>query len=404
MSNLTKSEIVNYVLDHIIRVVEKRKSDLFAITTLAEIIKQLEPEYDFLQYIKIDTKIYSETWIAIQVDQEIDSIEEEILGKAINEIIDKLSKSFRGDEDYYIIREIRDELKYEIEAILQKFGVDLNLKQFEYAVFKDEDKRIDISRVSNSETVKSILKILLRLLNKLYPKDESVKTLSTHIKNLEVKYDFLKYITIGYVPMSNEFYSITISPNINEIPPTEVGNSLGRLLEDIGMSITWKSDRSFIDSFKKELGADELQKINEIGVKLDHINVQLKRQKNMEITQKILETLLDILTDRTSKDSAITTLNTTIIHLQKEYEVLRSITIDTSKIEEGLDIFQVTPEICNIDSYKLGKAFREMIKALHDIYGDKAFIPDFKKKLGEECLHESERMGVNLHFLELRFA
>ncbi len=136
MSNLTKSEIVNYVLDHIIRVVEKRKSDLFAITTLAEIIKQLEPEYDFLQYIKIDTKIYSETWIAIQVDQEIDSIEEEILGKAINEIIDKLSKSFRGDEDYYIIREIRDELKYEIEAILQKFGVDLNLKQFEYAVFK----------------------------------------------------------------------------------------------------------------------------------------------------------------------------------------------------------------------------------------------------------------------------
>jgi len=45
-----------------------------------------------------------------------------------------------------------------------------------------------------------------------------------------------------------------------------------------------------------------------------------------------------------------------------------------------------------------------MIKALHDIYGDKTFIPDFKKKIGEECLHESERMGVNLHFLELRFA
>ena len=144
MSNLTKSEIVNYVLDCIIRVVEKRKSDLFAITTLAEIIKQLEPEYDFLQYIKIDTKIYSETWIAVQVDQQIDSIEEKMLGKAISEIIDKLSKSFRGDEDYYFIREIRDELRYEIETILKKVGVDLNLKQFEYEVFKGEDKRIDI--------------------------------------------------------------------------------------------------------------------------------------------------------------------------------------------------------------------------------------------------------------------
>jgi len=404
MSDLTKSEIVNYVLDCIVRVVEKRKSDLFAITALADIIKQLEPEYDFLQYIKIDTKIYSETWIAVQVDQQIDSIEEKMLGKAISEIIDKLSKSFRGDEDYYFIREIRDELRYEIETILKKFGVDLNLKQFEYEVFKGEDKRIEISRISNSETVKPILKILMRLLKKLYTKDEAVKALSTYIKNLEVKYDFLKYITIGYVPMSKEFYSITISPNIDEIPPAEVGESLGRLLQEIGTSITWNSHRSFIDSFKIELGADALQKINEIGVKLDHINVQLKQQKHKEIAQKILETLLDLLIERTSKDSAITTLNTTIIHLQKEYEVLRYIKIDTSKREGGIDIFQVTPEINNIESYKLGKAFREMIKALHDIYGDKTFIPNFKKKIGEEFLHESERMGINLHFLELRFA
>ena len=78
MSNLAKSEIVNYVLDCIIRVVGKRKSDLFAITTLAKIIKQLEPEYDFLRYIKIDTKVYSETWIAVQVDQQIDSTKSSI--------------------------------------------------------------------------------------------------------------------------------------------------------------------------------------------------------------------------------------------------------------------------------------------------------------------------------------
>ena len=84
MYYVNKFEVVKYVLDCIIRVVGKRKSDLFAITTLAEIIKQLESRYDFLKHIKVDTKVFSETWIAIQVDQKIDSVDGEILGKAID--------------------------------------------------------------------------------------------------------------------------------------------------------------------------------------------------------------------------------------------------------------------------------------------------------------------------------
>jgi len=323
--------------------------------------------------------------------------------KAISEIIDELSKSVRGGEDYYIIRELRDELAYEIETILQKFGVDLNLKQFEYVVFKGEDKRREITRKSNYETVKPILKVLIILLNKLYPKDEVVKTLSTHIKNLEVKYDFLKYIIVSYIPMVKEFYSITISPNIDEISPTKIGESIEGLLQEIGTSITWNGKHSFIESFKIELRTDEIQKISDIGVKLDQLNVQLKRQKYEDVTQKVLETLFDILTERTSKDSAVTTLNDTITNLQNDYEVLSYIKIDISKIDTGMNIFQVTSEINNVESYKLGKVIREMIKILHDVFGDKTFIPDFKEKLGEKYLQEIEKMGVNLHFLELRF-
>jgi hypothetical protein len=401
---VNKFEVVKYVLDCIIRVVGKKKSDLFAITTLAEIIKQLESRYDFLKHIKVDTKVFSETWIAIQVDQKIDSVDGKILGKAIIEIINKLAKYIRSDEDYYLIREIRDELGYEYVTILQKFGVDLNFEQFEYGVFKGEREKIEISRTCNSGVLIPILMILLRLLNKPYSKDESITSLNTHIKNLEVKYVFLKYIKIGYKPMEKEFYSITISPSIDETSSSDIGDFIGKLLYEIGTSITWKGKRSFIESFKMELGADELQKIKEMDVNLDQIKVKLKRQKHKEIAQKLLETLLDLLTDRTSKDSAITNLTVTLINLQKEYEILRYITIDSSKMEEGIDIFQVTSEINNIESIKFGKAFREMIKELHDIYGDNTFVSDFKKKLGEEFLYESERVGVNLYFLELKFA
>ena len=402
MSKLKKSEILNYVLYCIIRVVEKRKSDLFAIKTLDEIIKQLEPKYDFFRFIKIDKKVFSETWIAIQVDSQMDSVDGKMLGEAIIEIINKLSKYVRSDEGYYIIREIRDELGYEIITILKKFGVDLNLTQFEYGIFKGEDKRLEISRTSNSEALKPILILLMRLLNKSYSKDESVKVLSMHIKNLEVNYDFLEFIAIDYKPMEKEFYSMKISPNIDEIPPTKVGDFISRLLQDIGTSIKWTGKLSFIDSFKRGLGADELQKIKEIGVKLDLIKVKLKRQKHKVIAQKILETLFDLLTERTSKDSAVKAINTAIINLQKDYEVLHYIKLDNSKIDEEVDIFQVSSEINNVESYKFGKAFREMIKILHNIYGDKTFIHDFKKRLGDEYLQEVEKMGINLHFLELK--
>jgi hypothetical protein len=404
MSNLTKSEIVKYLLDCVIRVIVRRKTNFFAIKTLAEIIKQLESEYDFLRYIKIDTEIFSETFTPVQVDQQIDSIEKKMLGKAFSEIIDKLSKSVSDDNDYYIIREIRDELKYEIETTLQKFDIDLNLKQFEYVVFKYRDRVIETTSISNSEALKPIVRVLVVLLNKIYSEEEAVKTLSKYIKNLEVKYNFLKYITVVYIPISKEFYSITISPNIDDITPTKIGKSLEILLHEIGSSITWNRKHSFIDSFKIELGADKLQKISKMDIRLDHINVQLKEQKHKEIAQKIIETLFDLLIERTSKDSAVTALNTTIIDLQNEYEFLSYIKIDTSKIDKGMNIVQVKSEINNVKSYELRKAFRDIIKIIHDIFGDKTFIPDFKKRLGEEFMQDIENMGVNLHFLEIRYS
>jgi len=403
MDTLSKSQIVKYTLDCIIRVVGKRKSNLFAITNLAEIKTELEKKYDFLQYVNIDTKVFSETWVAVAVDQQLDFVEEKMIGQAFGEIIEKISRTFRSDEDYYIIREIRDELKYEIDTILKKFGVDLNLKQYEYTVIKNEFKKIEISRINNTEAIQPLLRVVVLLLHKLYPKEEAVETLSSHLKSLETKYDFLNFITIKYIPMEKEFYSFSLSSDINKIPPTEIGVAIEELLQKIGTSIRWDKESSFIESLQRGLGADDLDKIHEMGVKLEHINTQLKRQNQRDIAQKIIDTLFDLLAEREAQQTAINTLTTTITNLQKDYVALQYITIDTSKSEQGMNIFQVTPEINTVESYKIGKAFREMIKIINDIFGDKTFINDFKERLGEECLKDIEKMGVNFHFLELKF-
>ena len=82
-----------------------------------------------------------------------------------------------------------------------------------------------------------------------------------------------------------------------------------------------------------------------------------------------------------------------------------NIKIDKSQYTEGADAISIMPEVNSVESYKLGKAIREIIKMTHKHLGDKSynFIEEFKNKLGDKYLSEIEKIGVNLHFLELKF-
>ena len=404
MRNLTKSEIVYYVFDCLIRVVGRRNTTSFAIVTINTILKQLESKYDHLKNIEIDCKVYSEGWIAVSVDPEINSIETKKLGESIGEIIEMLSRSLGDEADYYFIREIRDELKYEIESLLKKFGVDLNITQFEYAIKRKEEKKFEIIIIENSKIIEPILKTLIILLEKIYLKVEAVNVINIHLKELETTYDFLKHIKITNEPGMESFYTISISPDIDEITSIKVGKCFEQLLQTIGKSVEWTEHRSFIESFEMEFGRTDLLKMKEMGIKLDHINTILKRQGHKKITQKVLDTLFILLSERTSKDIALKTLETIIKNLQNEYVIFQYVIIDYYKVNEETNVFNVMPEVNLLESYKLGTGFREIIKIIHDTYGDRTFITEFKEEIGDKALSEIEKMGVNLHFLELRFA
>lgn len=65
------------------------------------------------------------------------------------------------------------------------------------------------------------------------------------------------------------------------------------------------------------------------------------------------------------------------------------------------------PEISNVEPYEFAKAIRDVIKIAETHLDDKtntSFIEDFKKQLGGEYLLQIEKIGVNLHFLEFKFA
>ena len=91
-------------------------------------------------------------------------------------------------------------------------------------------------------------------------------------------------------------------------------------------------------------------------------------------------------------------------NLQEKYEILKYIKIDENNYDKGPEAFYIEPEINSVESFKIGKAIREIIKTIYNSLGAKTynFIDEFKNKLGERYLSEIEKLGVNLHFLELK--
>ncbi len=109
--------------------------------------------------------------------------------------------------------------------------------------------------------------------------------------------------------------------------------------------------------------------------------------------------------EKTHESFAVATLENIIKNLEETYNALKYVKIDKSRYSEGTKAISIMPEVNNIEPYELAKAIREVIKTAGTHLGDKttSFIEDFKKQLGEKYILEIEKIGVNLHFLELKF-
>ena len=88
------------------------------------------------------------------------------------------------------------------------------------------------------------------------------------------------------------------------------------------------------------------------------------------------------------------------------HDVLKYIKIDNSQYTQGINAIRIIPEANNVKRYELVRAIRDIIRITEMFLDDNkktSFIENFKIKLGREYIYEIENLGVNLHFLELKF-
>ena len=404
MPSLENSTAIENLLQILIKVVGRRMTKEFAVSNIENILNKLTPKYGFLKNIKIENASYSEKKSDVKVESEINHVDADELGKAINEIFDLMIRSMGKNVGYYYIKEIQEDLESEIGTFFNEFEVNLNLKQQEHLLGIMERSVIKIQDIKNSEVFDIVLSGIVKLLNRKISESFTKDLVMDSIKKLEVNYDFLKYLDIDEKRDSQIPYDAVVNPEIDNILIAERGEILQKLLEEIGKASDLEARQLLGEKFENVLDNRDLSKIKRIGVKLENIDKILRKEGHQLILSEIFQVILGTVEKKISVDFGVKYIDAMITKLQEKHEILKYVKVDKTRSKEGINAIEIMPEINSAESYELGKAIKSILtRAQIDLKElTPAFIKDFEKSMNKQYLSEIDKMGVNLHILELR--
>lgn len=141
MSNLDKSDLIENVLKNLITISGRKTSKGHAIYTVDSVMEKLKTKYEFLRHIKINDNRFVEDEEPVAVLKEINSIDENIMGKALNEIISNTHFFLGNNAGHFFIKELQRNIGGDYISVMKEMGVDLSLMQLEREI-KDLGKSI----------------------------------------------------------------------------------------------------------------------------------------------------------------------------------------------------------------------------------------------------------------------
>lgn len=134
MPEVEKSEVVKRVLKTLIDISGRKTTKGLAVIKMADLMKKLQNKYDFLKHVEIKDTRFIEFEDPISVMSDIDSIESNVLGRALHDIIKDMNTSLGEDAGHFFIKELRRNIGDNFSTIIEDMGVDLGLMQLEFEV------------------------------------------------------------------------------------------------------------------------------------------------------------------------------------------------------------------------------------------------------------------------------
>jgi hypothetical protein len=297
MGTYKNSYVLGEILRSLYHVAGRRTTESFAAKVIGSIIKTLEQKYEFLEFVRIDDRGELIDDEVIAIAPEIDSIEQERLGKAIEAIIRIVYMDIIGKAGLFFIAELKKRAGDELITGLHEFGVDLVSLQIEqhYLYRSRERKKAKLRKGRTSEV--SLLGYTWKNVAS-WKYDPAKKSCILYNKEGEILDNLhLESIIENYVK--------NLSDELNEIPDdleekidvSEKGFELLKLLQSRDMDaenalVMLRISKEEFDSIVKRLLEYEfLQYISYNVIELTELGISYitKKEENLEkpITEEI---------------------------------------------------------------------------------------------------------------------
>ena len=399
---MDNAKIITELLTTLFVKISRRTNEKNAITILNRVLSDSKNKYSYLTLIIINDATYKENRDYIKINNEklFNKLSSKNLKNCIKDIFELTIKHLQRDADYFFIREFKEAVNKIDDFHLDYNELDLNKLQFKYIINRKEDLKI-----KNSKIFTIIIEAFLNTINKLSNNLESYSIIKSIFNSSYNQFEFLKAIEFKNEKNQKSYYDISIDPSIDYIPSYQISKAIVYLIRQIGYKIDTENKSIYIDTLKKEINNENLLLLKKIGVNLNLIDISIFKVGFDNVLNKILSTIYFLLLKEKSKENIKLKMNEVISSLKQNYEFLDNIKIKEISLENNDNIFEINPEINNVPAYKYAKALREIIIETSNYFSkDKSiFIDEFKQSIGDEYLYEIEKIGVNLHFLEMKF-
>lgn len=119
------------------------------------------------------------------------------------------------------------------------------------------DYNEQLKTINNSQVIKKILLSLISVSQDKTTKNYAWSIVKSLLIDLEKKFDFLKYVKICELDdLDTDLESITVSLDIDQINPMEIGKAIQSLIDIFKIRMGNKAGYYFIEDFKSDLGSE----------------------------------------------------------------------------------------------------------------------------------------------------
>jgi hypothetical protein len=389
--------IIDTFVRALIRVVSRRTSGGYAMFTVEHTLSKLAKNFDILHYVDIKSNRYAEAMHVITVDPEMNRVSSNEVRRAVVALIQETTEDIGKYAGYFFIKEVKEELPNDFEREIRQIGIDLDLMQLDYIT---EKKKVYKLMIPHSEVLSYVLTAILAIVEQEVSRDAAFRMLSELVKRLSISYEVLQQVELYDTRYVQQVKTITVSSKVDQLDTELVASTLQKIIQEVDTLLGEQYGVSFIEKLRQYLTFDYLFRLEGMGV-----NLQVIPLRQSLVVKQVITTIVNVLAVSSSESYAVLVLDRIIHKMMEKEEVVSFVTIDSTRLSDGLAAVSIPQDVDTVSIADLGRSLQKCLESIIVSLGESAgkeFLEKFKNQLGKAYLLRMEKMGVNLHIIEIK--